>query len=45
MYDGKAEARTREQEYWNSVIYWKWKDENWDRDVKMRLECKETKAE
>ena len=27
MYDGRVEARTREQEYWNSVIYWKRKDE------------------
>ena len=26
MYDGRAEARTREQEYWNSAIYQKQKD-------------------
>ena len=45
MYDGRVEARTREQEYWNGVIYQKWKDENWDRDVKMRSEYKETKTE
>ena len=40
MYDGIVEDRMREQEYWNSLIYRKWKGENWDRDVKMRLEFK-----
>ena len=45
MYDGGVEARMREQKYWNSLIYWKQKDENWDRDLKMRLEFKRTKME
>ena len=45
MYDGRAEARTREQEYWNGLIYWKRKGENWDEDMKMNLEFKKTKME
>ena len=45
MYNGRAEAITREQESWNSVIYQKQKDEDWDKDVKMKSECKETKTE
>ena len=45
MYDGRAEARMREWEYWNSLIYWKWKGENWDKDMKMNLEFKRTKME
>ena len=43
MYDGRAEARTREQENWKGLIYQKWKGENWDRDMKTRLEFKRTK--
>ena len=45
MYDGRAEARTREWEYWNSLIYQKRKGENWDEDMKMNLEFKRTKME
>ena len=45
MYDGRVEARTREQEYWNGVIYWEQKDENWNRDVKTSSEYKGTKTE
>ena len=45
MYDGRAGARMREQKYWNGLIYQKRKGENWDRDVKMRLEFKRTKME
>ena len=45
MHDGRVEASAREQEYWKGVVYQKQKDENWDGDVKMRSECKETKME
>ena len=45
MYDGRVEARMREQEYWKGLIYWKWKGENWDGDVKTRSEFKRTKME
>ena len=45
MYDGRAEAWTRESEYWNGAIYQKQKDKDWDRDMKMRMECKRTKIE
>ena len=45
MYNGRAEARMREWEYWNGLIYWKWKGENWDEDMKMNSEFKRTKME
>ena len=45
MYNGRAEARTREWEYWNGLIYQKQKGENWDEDMKMSLEFKRTKME
>ena len=45
MYDGRAEARTREWEYWNGLIYRKQKGENWDKDMRMYLEFKRTKTE
>ena len=45
MYDGRAEARMKEQEYWNGLIYWKQKGENWDEDMKMSSEFKRTKTE
>ena len=45
MYNDGAEARTREWEYWNSLIYWKRKGENWDEDMKMNSEFKRTKTE
>ena len=45
MYDGRVEARTREREYWKGLIYWKWKGEHWDEDMKMSLEFKRTKVE
>ena len=45
MYDGRVETRTREWEYWNSLIYWKQKGENWDEDMKMDSEFKRTKTE
>ena len=45
MYNGRVGARMREQEYWNSIIYQKRKDENWDGNVKMRLEFKRTEME
>ena len=34
MYDGRVEARMREWEYWNGLIYQKWKGENWDEDMR-----------
>ena len=45
MYNGRAEARMREWEYWNSLIYQKRKGENWDEDMKMNSEFKRTKME
>ena len=45
MYNGRAEARMREWEYWNSLIYQKWKGENWGEDMKTNLEFKRTKME
>ena len=45
MYDGRAEARTREQEYWNGLIYRKQKGENWDEDMKTGSEFQRTKKE
>ena len=45
MYNGRAEARTREWEYWNSLIYRKRKGENWDEDMRMYSEFKRTKME
>ena len=45
MYNGRAEARIREWEYWNSLIYRKRKGENWDKDMKMDSEFKRTKTE
>ena len=45
MYDGRAEARTREWEHWNGSIYRKQKGENWDEDMKMNSEFKRTKTE
>ena len=44
MYNGRVEARTREQDYWNGLIYQKQKGENWDGDVKTRSEFKRTKV-
>ena len=38
MYDCRVEARMREQEYWNSAIYQKRKDRDWDRIMKMEAE-------
>ena len=43
MYNGRAEARMREQEYWKGLLYQKQKGENWDEDMKMSLEFKRTK--
>ena len=45
MYNGRVEARMREWEYWNSLIYQKWKGENWDEDMKTNSEFKRTKTE
>ena len=45
MYDGRVEARTREWEYWNGLIYRKQKGENWDEDMKTSLEFERTKTE
>ena len=45
MYDGRVEARTREWEHWNSLIYGKQKGENWDKEMKPSSEFKRTKME
>ena len=45
MYNGRAEARMREQEYQKGLIYQKWEGENWDEDMKMSSEFKRTKTE
>ena len=42
MYDGRVEARMREKEYWNGLIYQNGKVKT-DKDMKMKLEFKRTK--
>ena len=43
MYDGRAEARMREQEYWNNAMYRKQKNKDWDGDMKQEQSARRLK--